>query len=67
MHTCSLVEALELKAFTVQTLDSRVLAVTPTEVVTPQTELRIKGEGMPCCESGDIVIDTKTQLQSKQD
>jgi DnaJ-class molecular chaperone len=33
--------------------------------VTPQTELRIKGEGMPSIESGDIVIDTKKFLISK--
>jgi DnaJ-class molecular chaperone len=33
--------------------------------MTPQTELCIKGEGMPCIESGDIVIDTKKLLKSK--
>lgn len=66
LHTCTLTEALELNAFTVQTLDSRLLNVTPTETVTPQTELCFKGEGMARCETGDIVMDTQTQLKPKQ-
>jgi DnaJ-class molecular chaperone len=60
VHTCTLLEALELKPFQLQTLDSRILALSPTETLTPQTELRIAGEGMPRFETGDIVVDTKT-------
>lgn len=63
VHTCSLLEALEMKPFTVQTLDSRILAITPAEALTPQTELKFVGEGMPLAETGDIIADTKTQLK----
>lgn len=41
------------------------MTVTPTEYVTPQTELRLKGEGMPYAETGDIVMDTQTLLKPK--
>jgi DnaJ-class molecular chaperone len=55
-----------LSSFTVQTLDSRLLTVTPTEYVTPQSELRIKGEGMARHETGDIVMDTYNILKDEQ-
>ena len=35
VHTCTLLEALESKPFTLQTLDSRILAITPYEALTP--------------------------------
>ena len=31
-------------------------------MITPQTEIRVAGEGMPTAEEGDAVKDTKTQL-----
>ena len=45
----------------VNTLDNRTVYVAPTEVVSPQTELRVPGEGMPRAVTGDIVVDTTTQ------
>lgn len=64
VHTCSLIDALSLASFQVQTLDSRILSVTPSSTVTPQYELRIKGEGI-AHSNKDIVIDTKNALQPK--
>lgn len=66
-HSCTLIDALELKPFSVQTLDSRLVSVSPTEVITPQSTIRVVGEGMPCKESGDIVIDTQTNLKHKDE
>ena len=61
-HTVSLVEALECKPVAVSTLDNRKVYVAPSETITPQTECRVTGEGMPVSVSGDAVADTKTQL-----
>ena len=36
--------------------------VAPDEMITPQTELRVVGEGMPTAEEGDAVKDTKNEL-----
>jgi len=36
--------------------------VSPDELITPQTEIRVAGEGMPCGQTGDVVVDTITQL-----
>lgn len=66
-HTLTLIEALELKPFIIQTLDSRKVTVTPSEVISPQTELRVAGEGMPFKERGDVVIDTQTVLKPKSE
>ena len=59
-HTITLVEALQMQPVAVNTLDNRKVFVSPTEVVTPQTELVVSGEGMPKSVSGDIVADTTT-------
>ena len=64
-HTLSLVDALEAQPIKVWTLDSRAVLVTPNMGVTPQTELRVAGEGMPCKETGDIVVDTQTVLKTQ--
>lgn len=61
-HTVGLIEALECKPVAVSTLDNRKVFVAPSEVITPQTELRVPGEGMPAAEEGDSVKDTQTQL-----
>ena len=61
-HTLELVDALQCKPIAVSTLDNRKVFVSPTDVVTPQTELRVVGEGMPTAEAGDNVKDTQTQL-----
>ena len=55
-----MVEALEVKPIAVSTLDNRKVYVAPTEMVTPSTELRVAGEGMPAAEEGDPVADTHT-------
>ena len=60
-HTLTLVEALQMQPVAVNTLDGRKVFVSPTSVVTPQTELRVAGEGMPKAVTGDIVADTTTQ------
>ena len=46
-HTLSLVEALQMQPIAVDTLDNRKVFVAPTDIITPQTELRVAGEGMP--------------------
>ena len=51
----------------IDTLDNRKVFVAPESVVTPQTELRVKGEGMPLAQTGDIVVDTTTQLKPLDD
>jgi len=61
-HTLELVDALQCKPIAVSTLDNRKVFVSPIEVITPQTELRVAGEGMPNAEEGDNVKDTQTQL-----
>lgn len=61
-QTLNLEDSLECKSFAVATLDNRKVFVAPTEVISPQTELRVAGEGMPTAEEGDNVADTKTQL-----
>ena len=61
-HTLSLVEALQMQPVAVNTLDNRKVFVAPSDVITPQTELRVAGEGMPRALTGDIVADTTTQL-----
>lgn len=66
-HTLSLVEALQMQPVAVDTLDNRKVFVAPTDVITPQTELRVAGEGMPRALTGDIVADTATQLQVEGD
>ena len=45
----------------VKTLDNRIVYVAPTEVVSPKSEIRVAGEGMPRAVTGDIVADTTTQ------
>lgn len=45
----------------VKTLDNRIVYVAPTEVVSPKSEIRVAGEGMPRAVTGDIVTDTTTQ------
>jgi len=56
---------LQMQPIAVDSLDNRKVFVAPQEVITPQTELRVPGEGMPCELSGDIVTDTATQLQKE--
>ena len=58
-----MVDALQMQPVAVDTLDNRKVFVAPTDVITPQTELRVAGEGMPKALTGDIVLDTTTQLQ----
>ena len=52
-QTLSLVEALESNPLSIATLDNRKVFVAPTETITPQTECRVAGEGMPIEVSGD--------------
>lgn len=66
-HTVSLQEALCMQPIAVDTLDKRKVFFSPSEVVTPQTELRVAGEGMPRGLSGDVVADTTMQLQLAAD
>ena len=65
--TISLIDAIQLKPVAVDTLDNRKVFVTPENVVSPQTELRVAGEGMPCGPTGDIVRDITTQLKKRGD
>jgi len=44
----------------VNTLDNRKVYVAPTDVITPSTELRVIGEGMPKSLTGDVVADMVT-------
>ena len=62
IHTLDLVDALQCKPIAVSTLDNRKVFISPTDVITPQSEVRVAGEGMPCAEEGDSVKDTKIQL-----
>ena len=62
VHKVSLIDALEPKPFHINTLDSRVLALTPPQVVTPQSTIVLAGEGMPNAQSGDVFIDAKAGL-----
>lgn len=55
----SLVEALESKPATIKTLDGRSILVTPNEMITPQTQVHLEGEGMPAQLTGNFVIDAK--------
>lgn len=63
----TLAEAIQMKPQAIATLDNRQVFVSPDELITPQTEIRVAGEGMPCGQTGDVVVDTITQLQKKQD
>jgi len=51
----------------VDTLDNRKVFVAPSDVITPQMELKVAGEGMPRALTGDVVNDTTTQLQVAAD
>ena len=44
----------------VNTLDNRKVYVAPTDVITPKTELKVVGEGMPRSLTGDVVADMVT-------
>lgn len=66
-HTITLLDALMMKPVAVDTLDNRKVFVAPTEVVTPKTQLRVAGEGMPKGVTGDIVADTATQLMPQSE
>ena len=59
-HTLTLMEALQMQPVAVDTLDNRKVFVAPTNMITPQTELRVQGEGMPRGPTGDVVVDTTT-------
>ena len=59
----TLAEAIQMKPQAISTLDNRQVFVSPENVITPQTEIRVAGEGMPCSQTGDIVIDTTNGLQ----
>lgn len=61
-HKIQLVDALSPKPFHVTTLDSRTLALVPPQVVSPQTKMEVECEGMPCMDTGNIIMDTKAQL-----
>ena len=62
-HTLTLMEAIQMQPIAVSTLDNRQVYVASTDVITPSTELRVVGEGMPRSLSGDVVADMVTQLQ----
>jgi DnaJ-class molecular chaperone len=64
VHKLSLIDALEPKPFHICTLDSRTLALTPPQVVTPQSTIVLAGEGMPNAQSGDVFIDAKAGLHA---
>lgn len=49
------------------TLDNRKVFVAPTDVISPQTELRVPNEGMPRALTGNVVVDTTTQLKAEAD
>jgi len=59
-HSLTLLEAIQMQPVAVNTLDNRKVYVAPTDVITPHTELRVAGEGMPRSLTGDIVADTVT-------
>lgn len=63
----TLVEALESKPAQIKTLDGRSILVTPNEMITPQTQVCISGEGMPASATGNFVMDCKEQLQPLND
>jgi DnaJ-class molecular chaperone len=60
----TLKDALAPQALKIKTLDGRTLAVTPNEVITPQSKFVIENEGMPRAQTGEIVIDTQTHIKS---
>lgn len=64
VHKISLIDALEPKPFHITTLDSRTLALSPPQVVTPQSTIVLANEGMPNAQSGDIFLDAKSQLSA---
>lgn len=66
-HTMTLLEAMQMQPVIVETLDNRKVFVAPSDVITPQTELRVCGEGMPRAVKGEVVTDTITQLQLEKD
>jgi len=53
-------EAIQMQPVAVSTLDNRQVYVASTDVITPSTELRVVGEGMPRSLSGDVVADMVT-------
>ena len=59
VHKVTLIDALEPKPFHIMTLDSRTLALTPPEVVTPQSTICLPNEGMPVTQTGDVFTDAK--------
>lgn len=62
IHKLPLVDALQPKPFNVKTLDGRILALNPPQVVSPQTRIPIEGEGMPLAQTGDILADVSAQI-----
>ena len=60
--TLSLAQSLKMQPIAVDTLDNRKVFCAPDQVISPTTELRVPGEGMPRALTGDIVADTTTQL-----
>jgi len=62
IHKLSLVDALQPKPFHVKTLDGRCLALNPPQVVSPQTRIPIADEGMPLCQTGNVVADVSAQI-----
>ena len=58
-----MLDALSLKPVSIDTLDNKKVFVSPTDVVTPQTEIRIPSGGMPCAPTGNVIADTTTQLK----
>lgn len=63
----TLVEAFESKPTCIKTLDGRSILVTPNEMITPQTQVCIEGEGMPAQATGNFVVDCKEQLLPMSD
>lgn len=61
-HKLTLEDALMSQTVAVKTLDSRTVQVCPDEVISPDTRLVVKGEGMPVGLTGKVFADTKTQL-----
>jgi DnaJ-class molecular chaperone len=58
-----LIEALESKPATIKTLDGRSILLTPNEAITPQTQVVLKGEGMPAQPVGNVLADTLCELK----
>jgi len=52
-HTLTLEDAIKAEPLQLKTLDGRPLSIQVNGLITPQTEHKVKGEGMPVYVKGD--------------